>query len=129
MTIRQLLHKMVNLAESGEEVMIVARERCDCGDAIRHNNGGNYHNRAWVRYSTERREFIVTLGNSREWFPGDEEYMCSVCERTYRNDEHHVHIPLEHLDTVATNICEHIREGSVYLLRSNGHDTIAAAYL
>ena len=29
------------------EVELVSREPCDCGDHIRHNNGGNYHLKTW----------------------------------------------------------------------------------
>jgi uncharacterized Zn-finger protein len=131
-TVTELLQQLVKLAEAGEDVGIEAHGLCDCGDHIRHNNGGNYHPRCWVRYDAERREFVVTFGNSREWFPGDNEYPCPVCEQVYRGDEDHRHIPinLPHaLNGLAEEICQYIGRGSVYLWTDGGHSTVAAAYL
>jgi len=130
-TVKELLQQLVELVEAGEWAAIEGRGLCDCGTHIRHNNGGNYHPRCWVRYNAERREFVVTFGNSREWFPGDDEYPCPICERVYRWDEDHRHIPIDlfAINVLAEEICQHIGKGSVYLVTDGGHNTIAAAYL
>lgn len=58
-------------------------ERCDCGDRIRHNNGGNYHVTAWVRTFHVRDNetgarvpdvwaIVIHDDSSREVFPKDE---------------------------------------------------------
>lgn len=34
-------------------------ERCNCGSQIRHNNGGNYHDRASCRFDQDSQMFIM----------------------------------------------------------------------
>jgi len=49
------------------EFILELQEYCDCGDYIRHNNGGHYHY-WWRVYKLDDEYYLLYLNNSREAF-------------------------------------------------------------
>jgi hypothetical protein len=90
---------------------------CDCGDRPRHNNGGNYHPQVEVRYSAWWK-YAITLGDTREFFPGDKWEGCS-CGAAFRDDEQHIHVSSAR--KAAQAVRKHLGgEGVLYLRTPTG---------
>jgi hypothetical protein len=75
------------------ETVCLYREPCNCGDHIRHNNGGNYHQTVNLITVTNGEAWCVVLEetNTRESFPGDTfETLCAnnqsfyLCQRGHK---------------------------------------------
>jgi hypothetical protein len=110
---------------SGGELLVVGEGRCDCGGIIRHNNGGNYHPGCKVYWTGEhmwREDFAVWWSNTREAFPGDEEWRCRECGMWGRQDDRHSHFKAEEMEEMERRIVEYVgKGGTVYLeVRRNG---------
>jgi len=57
------------------DIIVLYRESCDCGDQIRHNNGGNYHAVDKLHlFGDDNNVYCVILEetSTRESFPGDQ---------------------------------------------------------
>lgn len=66
--------------------LCLASDPCDCGDRIRHFNGGNYHASTWLKLFREGKAWCLVLveKDSREIFPNDK------FERIIHNGAHFV---------------------------------------
>jgi hypothetical protein len=94
---------------------IRAYGRCDCGDQIRHRNGGNYHPAVEVRRESKG-NYAVSLVSTREKFPSDHWGDCP-CGASYLEGEEHFHTNSP--EKVADAILRHLGKegGSVTFLR------------
>ena len=102
--------RLLSRLKAGEGSCIIGYERCDCGEQIRHCNGGNYHRKAWVIVYSDG--FSVTLGDTRDLFSSDEVVDCD-CGRWFRADEIHLHET--DAEKVAQILVDYIKEGSIVL--------------
>ena len=68
-TLRELGLKPSEILE-GYSVMLY-EEPCNCGENIKHNNGGNYHEREWIDIIMGQFAFHVTE-TTREFMDGDQ---------------------------------------------------------
>ena len=102
--------RLLSRLKAGEGSCIIGYERCDCGEQIRHCNGGNYHRKAWVIVYSDG--FSVTLGDTRDLFDSDETEDCD-CGMWFRADEIHLHET--NAEAVARIMIDYIREGSIVL--------------
>jgi hypothetical protein len=98
---------------------------CDCGDRPRHNNGGNYHPQVEVRYSAWWK-YAITLGDTREFFPGDKWEGCS-CGAAFRADEQHLHVSSAR--KTAQVVRKHLGEGGPLFEDSNRERCLTARNL
>jgi len=114
--IQKEIVKLLERLRNGEGEWIEGREVCDCGDIVRHNNGGNYHARVWIYPYKDG--WSITFGSSRESFPGDEWWHCE-CGSEVRSDETHRHYKQDEVEKAAADVMEWIREGDVTLRK--GH--------
>jgi hypothetical protein len=89
---------------------------CNCRGRPHHNNGGNYHPQIEVRYSPAW-GYALTLGNTREFFPGDKWEGCS-CGAAFRDDEQHIHVSSAR--KAAQAVRKHLGEGVLYLRTPTG---------
>jgi hypothetical protein len=64
---------------------------CDCGEQIRHNNGGNYHQRVLVFKYDKGYAVVLTDTRCRSDF-GDQPTTCDECGLTLYERELHFHI-------------------------------------
>jgi late competence protein required for DNA uptake (superfamily II DNA/RNA helicase) len=124
MTLKEMLHMVT---QSGGRLMIIGCERCNCGEIIRHNNGGNYHRRVWIYWVNG--EFVVWWGNTKEWFPGDEEWWCDDCLMFGRQDENHSHYTIDEVDMLVEEILDWVGSGAIYLEDAKSRNTVAAVYI
>jgi len=52
------------------KIIEILREPCDCGDRIRHNNGGNYHE--VLKLLEYNKKLYMLSTDTRELFPNDD---------------------------------------------------------
>jgi hypothetical protein len=124
MEIREMLCRLI---WSPEQLKIVGSAACDCGEIVRHNNGGNYHRKVWVFRADG--EFAVVFGSTRDWFVGDEEWLCEDCHVWVRDDEDHRHYSIEEVEELEREIVDYIGEGGVVYLLTVSGETIGVRYL
>jgi len=115
--IQKEIVKLLERLRNGEGEWIEGREVCDCGDVIRHNNGGNYHAKAWVYPHNDGWSLI--LGSTREDFPGDEWWSCEECGLEIRSDEIHKHYRGDEVEKAAAELMEWIKRGDITIRK--GH--------
>ena len=91
------------------EATLTSYEECDCGDDIRHNNGGNYHSRVWECTHPNAGKKLWFEVDTRDFGHPEEialiELPCGCPAVAWRNtrwdsyiDYYHIHLMLEEPD-------------------------------
>jgi hypothetical protein len=62
-----------------------ACEPCDCGDSVRHHDGGHYHDVIEIR-EVAPGLYLGVLSDTREVFPADEHHVCPTCGFSWWKD-------------------------------------------
>jgi hypothetical protein len=110
MEIREMLCRLI---WSPEQLKIVGSAACD--------------RKVWVFRANG--EFAVVFGSTRDWFVGDEEWLCEDCHVWVRDDEDHRHYSVEEVEELEREIVDYIGEGGVVYLLTVSGETIGVRYL
>jgi len=117
-----LLKELRDLVRASAEWEIVLEERCDCGELIRHFDGGNYHRRCLI-VPVHSSEIAVTfsstcvIGLKRE---------CDYCHYRIREHDRHEHHYARELVEIMKQAMRWVGEGwaEVRIRTPDGHEVV-----